>query len=77
MLERDELPTEDKSVDRLRQEGQLLLAAGTATTATTLSSAFVYLLLDHERLEILKKELEEAVPDSSKTPSQSQLEKLP
>jgi len=64
-------------VDRLWQEAQLLLAAGTVTTATTISSALVYLLLDQERLIVLLGELEEAMPVTSKPVKTSELENLP
>lgn len=70
------MPESEKSVPRLAQEGQLLLSAGTATTATTLANALVYLFLDPDRLKILMAELEEAVPNLSKL-TYTQLEKLP
>lgn len=77
LLESSILPPEDKTVDRLWQEAQLLLSAGTVTTATSLSSALVYLLLDPERLQILLQELENAVPDITKPMKQAELERLP
>jgi cytochrome P450 len=77
LLESSVLPPEDKTVDRLWQEAQLLLAAGTVTTATSISSALVYLLLDPKRLQTLLQELETALPDITKPKKQSELEKLP
>jgi cytochrome P450 len=71
------LPPEDKSVDRLWQEAQLLLAAGTVTTATSLSSALVFLLLDQDRLKVLLEELEVAMPDISKPTREADLQRLP
>jgi cytochrome P450 len=77
LLESPILPSEDKTVDRLWQEAQLLLAAGTVTTATSISSALVYLLLDPVRLKVLLVELEIAMPDISKPPRETDLERLP
>ncbi|TVY42227.1 Cytochrome P450 monooxygenase [Lachnellula occidentalis] len=77
LLDSPMLPEADKSVDRLWQEAQLLLAAGTVTTATSLSSALVYLLLDPKRMGVLLNELENAMPDMSKPRSDSELEQLP
>ena len=71
------LPAEDKTVDRLWQEAQLLLSAGTVTTATSLGSALVYLLLDPPRMQVLLKELETAMPDITKPKKQGELEQLP
>jgi hypothetical protein len=71
------LPKEDKSAGRLWEEAQLLIAAGTITTATSISSAFVYLLLDPKRLQVLLEELETAIPIPSKPPRQAELEQLP
>lgn len=64
-------------MDRLWQEAQLLLSAGIVTTATSISSAIVYLLLDHKRLGVLLEELESAMPDITKPTREAELEKLP
>lgn len=77
LLESPILPPEDKSVDRLWQEAQLLLAAGIVTTATAISSALVLLLLDPDRLKVLLEELEIAMPDISKPTREADLERLP
>ncbi len=77
VLDNKSLPEADKSIDRLSQEAQVLLAAGTSTTANSLAAALVYLLLDQKRLQVLIKELEEAMPDISKPPKDAELEKLP
>jgi len=55
------VPEEDKSVKRVSQESQLLLVAGTVTTATALALAIVYLLLVEKRLQVLLEELEAVV----------------
>ena len=77
LLDSPTLPEQDKSVDRLWQEAQLFLAAGTVTTATSISAALVYLLLDKPRLQVLLEELENAVPNIATPPKQAQLERLP
>jgi cytochrome P450 len=77
LLESSILPSEDKTIDRLWQEAQLLLAAGTVTTATAISSALVYLLLDPDRLKVLLGELEIAMPDISKPPRDADLRRFP
>jgi hypothetical protein len=77
LLDSKILPPEDKTVNRLWQEAQLLLAAGTVTTATSIASALVYLLLDQVRLIVLLEELEASMPDITKPRSQSELEQLP
>jgi cytochrome P450 len=77
LLDNDSLPPEDKTVSRLNQEAQLLLSAGTVTTATSLSSALVYLLLDPKRLQVLIEELEEAIPDITRPARESELGELP
>lgn len=55
----------------------MLLAAGTVTTATSISSALVYLLLDPKRMGVLLDELENAMPDITKPKSDSELAQLP
>lgn len=77
LLDSTVLAPEDKTVDRLWQEAQLLLSAGTVTTATSIGSALVYLLLDPPRLQVLLEELEIAMPDITKPKRQGELEQLP
>jgi cytochrome P450 len=77
LLDNQSLPDEDKSVRRFSEESQLLLVAGTATTATALASAIVYLLLDEKRLQVLLRELEEAIPNITKPAKEAELENLP
>lgn len=77
LMDSKTLPEEDKSVRRFVQEAQLLLVAGTVTTATALASAIVYLLLDEKRLVVLMQELESAMPDITKPCKEAELESLP
>ncbi|TVY34214.1 Cytochrome P450 monooxygenase [Lachnellula subtilissima] len=77
LLDSPILPESDKSVDRLWQEAQLLMAAGTVTTATSIASALVYLLLDPKRMSVLLDELETAMPDITKPKNGTELAQLP
>lgn len=77
LMDSKTLPEEDKSVRLFVQEAQLLLVAGTVTTATALASAIVYLLLDDKRLVVLMQELESAMPDITKPCKEAELESLP
>jgi cytochrome P450 len=76
-MDNKSLSEEDKSLARFSQEAQLLLVAGTVTTATALASAVVYLLLDEKRLIILMEELEKAMPDIARPAKEAELEALP
>jgi len=51
------LPAEEKTVERLCDEGQILTGAGTETTAATLSQITFFLLEDRGILETLRSEL--------------------
>ncbi|KAH8650645.1 cytochrome P450 monooxygenase [Tricladium varicosporioides] len=77
ILDSKALPEKDKTVKRLSQEAQLLLVAGTVTTANTLSSAVVYLLLNPEKFRLLMEELEEALPNLNEPVKMRELEQLP
>lgn len=68
------LPEREKTVDRLRDEGQILSGAGSETTAKALSTATFYLLTDREVLRTLKKELTEVTPEAD---TWSKLTQLP
>ncbi|KAI6091573.1 putative cytochrome P450 [Hypoxylon rubiginosum] len=76
LLESD-LPESEKAAVRLWQEGQIIVGAGTETTAWTLSVIFFYVLNDRNVYDTLMKELEHALPDPASRPSCSDLEKLP
>jgi cytochrome P450 len=73
----ERLPDSLKSTDRLLQEGRVLMAAGTHTTAMTMSNLIFHLLSDPARLKKLRHELVTAIPDAGRTPSASQVENLP
>jgi hypothetical protein len=77
ILDNKSLSPQDKAVDRLWQEAQIVMSTGTATTAMAISSALVYLLPDPQRLQILLEELETVIPDVAKPKSHAELERLP
>jgi cytochrome P450 len=52
-----DLPDEEKTADRLQDEGQTLVGAGSETTAKTLSIITFYLLQDKTQLQKLRDEL--------------------
>lgn len=76
LLEAD-LPPSEKSIDRLVQEGQVIVSAGTETTAWTLSVTTFFLLANPNALRKLREELEVAFPDPSQVPALASLEQLP
>jgi cytochrome P450 len=69
---KSDLAPHEKTPDRLWQEGQTFVAAGTETTAWALTVITFYLLQSPEKLQRLRDELKEANATSS-----TQLEKLP
>jgi cytochrome P450 len=66
------LPPAEKELDRIYQEGQTFVAAGTETTAWTLSVTMFYLLKEPAKLQRLTNELRKANPTTS-----TELEQLP
>lgn len=72
-----DLPSEEKRLERLWQEGQIVVGAGTETTAWTLSATLFYVLDNPKIMSKLHKELTSAIPDPSERVSWNQLEKLP
>ncbi|MCJ1434247.1 hypothetical protein MMC27_003614 [Xylographa pallens] len=71
------LPENDKSVARLKDEALIIVAAGTLTTSWALSLAVFHLLSSPEILSKLKVELKAAIPNVDSPVSLPQLEKLP
>lgn len=72
-----DLPESEKSTDRLWQDGQLTVVAGTLTTAWSLAVAFYYILADQRVLRTLKAELEAAFPDPEQYMQLVAVEQLP
>lgn len=71
------LPPEERTIDRFQDEGQILLAAGSETTAKTLTTITFHLLNSKSLLLKLKEELKQVMPTPSSTPTWTELEKLP
>ena len=71
------MPDSEKSVDRLVQEGQIIVSAGTETTAWCLSVITFHLLSNPRILHNLRQELEGAIPDHNKPVPVEKLEALP
>ena len=72
-----DLPEVEKYVNRLFDESQILVGAGTETTSMALSNLIYYLLSNPVILKRLKKDLEDAIPDENVVPTLAQVESLP
>lgn len=73
-----DLPESEKSVDRLASEAQILIAAGTSTTARSMAHLAVHILLDDGIREKLREELRVPMQDyPRKLPSSGVLMQLP
>lgn len=71
------LPTEEKTLERLCDEGETVVAAGSETTAQTLVRLLFYLKHAPHTYRKLVEELDEAVPASEKLPPWKYLQRLP
>lgn len=77
-LVNSDLPESELSVERLSKEAQVLLGAGTVSTARTLDFICYYVLANPEIKTKLQNELREIMANyPSQKPSYVQLEKLP
>jgi cytochrome P450 len=77
LLENEELPESEKSLHRLADEAEILVAAGSETTARTIAYTSFYVLSTKGVLEKLREELRRAMPSRNVLPSWTELEKLP
>lgn len=77
-LVHSDLPESELTVERLASEAQVLMGAGTVTTARSMDH-LVFHILSNERVRLrLREELADAMADwPEKTPSWQTLEKLP
>lgn len=71
------LPPEEKTAERLADEAQVLMMAGTLTTAWVLEVIMYWLIMQPDDLRKVKAELREAAPDPSQCPAVTDLRKLP
>ena len=77
LLDDKGLPPHEKTVSRLADEGQTVVFAGSETTANTVTAIHFHLLDNFSKLKVLKKELEEAIPNPRIHPTWQKLEQLP
>ncbi|KAJ5154383.1 cytochrome protein [Penicillium coprophilum] len=71
------VPAEEKTLDRLTDQGHMLLVAGTETTANTLTMITFQLLKNPAVLACLREELKVAMPTPASILTWNSLEKLP
>lgn len=71
------LPPHEKTVDRLKDDGQIIVGAGTETTAATLTHLTFHLLSNKKVLEKLRLELRRVLPTPTSIVSWTKLEQLP
>lgn len=72
------LPAEEKTAQRLGQEGFVAIAAGGETCARMMSNAIFYILANRDHvLPTLAQELEEVMPTLTCRPELKTLERLP
>ena len=72
-----DIPAEELEIDRLKQEATSIVGAGIETTKSALALASYYVLTNPEIGHRLRQELRDAIPNSTKIPSLSELERLP
>ncbi|MCJ1438149.1 hypothetical protein MMC27_007536 [Xylographa pallens] len=72
-----DLPANEKSYERLWQEGSALIGAGVETTSNTLNVILYNLATNPNQLHRLKAELINAIPDASRSAPWQRLESLP
>lgn len=77
MLNNTKMPDSEKGLERLTDEANVIIGAGTATTTWALSVATYHFLTRPDVLLKLKLELEAALPDPDALNPLSTLEKLP
>jgi cytochrome P450 len=71
------LPTEERSLERLRNEAMTIMGAGTETTARVLTMGSFHLYANRSMLQRLREELKTVMPEPTSKVSWGQLEKLP
>lgn len=71
------LPPQEKTIDRLNEEGFALILAGADTSSATLTQLSYHLLANQDTLKTLKEELRAAMPDTQVPMPWQELESLP
>jgi cytochrome P450 len=77
LINSKQLPAEERSLPRLVDEGQTMIAAGQETSSFFLRTASYHILANPAILSKLQAELKTAIPDSTKIPRLSELQRLP
>jgi cytochrome P450 len=72
-----DLPSEEKSIDRLEKEGVTIVSAGQATVKDALTIAMFHLLKSPSKLKKLRDAIHTVFPETSEAPSLTDLENLP
>lgn len=72
-----DLPPSEKTPKRLEGEAAAVLGAGAVTTAWTLTVAMYHLTVNPEKMERLRAEIKEIMPDPNRPAKLQQLERLP
>lgn len=73
-----DMPESELSIDRLAKEAQVMLGAGTASTARTLDFILYYVLANNHIRSTLREDLRDTMAEyPEKKPSWADLEKLP
>lgn len=73
----DALAVEEKSLQRLTDEGKILVAAGSETTAKSLAFTAFHIINTPGILQKLRAELETTMENTRSKPTWTQLEQLP
>ena len=76
-LKNSNLPPQEKSELRLKDEANMVVGAGGETTAQTLARTFYHLLDSPLVLKKLREELNQALPDPKAMPTLTTLQSLP
>jgi len=76
-LRDSDLPPQEKTTERLMDEGLILTGAGGETTAQTLTVLSFHLLSNPEVLKKLRAELKQVMPDPNLSVPWQKLEQLP
>ena len=76
-LLQSDLPPQEKSIERLQDEGVTLVGAGQETVKASLTIATFYLLQNPTVLKTLREEILTIFPDPANPPELRNLEQLP
>ena len=72
-----QLPDQEKSLERLAQEGFVLMAAGSDTTSRALTYGLYHLVVNPHILKRLREDLLTVMPELNSKPALKVLEELP